>query len=918
MRSYLVKIRWIALLTAAFCIVSVANFGQKSFYVSQKRCANTSNPTATTTGQNTNTDCTEPVMFFDTVRTASAWLWNFGDINATASNTSTLRNPSHVFLTSGTYNVTLQRRYPNGLIENISKPIVVGKVPAETYFYSQGELRDQNGQEKFGLDTTICDGNSLKLDPYRLRIAPPNVKFLWYPNGETTQSITVTKNGCYSVEIYDPNSGCSRSVRAKVKFCGQDSPAGGGLEKWYFGQKAVLDFNPVTTPPPPPDPFDEKGNLFTNPSGSNPTFEPKPSNDISPIDSPEGLAMFYNSQGNLVLYSDGINVWGENKNLLPANPPLTSNKLGGSSDATQPVVIVPKSTCRECKYHQYYIFTLNKTTQTISYSVVDMRYNNKQGAIVEKDIPFLLNSTERITAKMNTEGDAAFMYSHEVGSNKFIILKIDSTGITKKEQSIGLLHDDPNAIKGYMKISPLGRQMAVAVSRGGKNYVEIFEIDSQDGTLTLQKTIDLNIPAPPFVYGLEFNTSESRLYVTLRGDPSKNIKSQLYQLNLDLNTPTNIANNKKLIDESNSEAFGALQMGPTDPNQEGLKFIYMAIDGAKDIPYITNPDFVADKNTLKENQAMVGYIRSGPSLLTKGAEVSGTSRFGFPTVLRATPEQDGEGLEAEYSGNCAEQPTVFETKGICSPMKGEAYWDFGDGETGKGLTVSHTYKKEGTYKIKLRVDVYSETEASKIAPSFLKSALQEFCKTFTVEDEIYIKPSPKVTLADEVYVCTIEGEKKDIIPVVANTYEPTYLWKTLAGAQVTPTLKFVADAIATVNFEAKNNFPNNTSCKTTEKLEVKEGCEPRLFVPEAFSPNEDAINNKLDVPNAHITDYLLRIYNRWGEIIFESIDPEVKWDGTYKGQLYAPGVYAYYVTYKSRDFPERPPITKTGGIVIVK
>lgn len=911
MRSYLVKIRWIALLTAAFCSVSVANFGQKSFYVSQKRCANTSNPTGgvgtgVTTGLSTNTDCTEPVMFFDTEEKSVAWQWNFGDPAATASNTSTERNPKHSYVTKGNYTVTLTRTLANGTTQTVSKLVTVGQLPAEIFFYQKKEL-----------DTTLCDGSGLKLDPYKhqLGVSPPNVKFIWYPKGQTTQSITVTETGCYSVEVYDPTSGCSRVVRAKVKFCGQESQNSGGTEKWYFGQGGVLDFKVQLPPPTPPDTLAENGDLFKDPDATNPTFVPQPSNSTSPINSPEGLSMFYDSQGKLLLYSDGINVWGENEQLLPALPPLTDNKLGGTSDATQTSIIVPKSTCNECPHHQYYVFTTNKTTKMISYSIVDMRYNNGRGAIVDKDIPFYFPSTERITARMNDTEDGFFIYTHEEGNNIFRILKVDSTGITETTQPIGLAHDDANSVKGYMKLSPFGRQMAVAVSKGGKNYVEIYEIDGIKGTLTLTKTIDLNIASPPYVYGLEFNQDESKLYVTLRGDPASGIKSALYQLNLNLNNPVQISQNKRLIDESTTRAFGALQLGPTDPNQQGQKFIYMAVDGSKEIPYITQPDFVAT-GTIAQNQAILGYVKIGS--LGGAANVSGTSRFGLPTVVRAKPEQDGEGLEATYSGNCAEQPTVFETKGICSPMKGEAYWDFGDGETGKGLTVSHTYRKEGTYKIKLRVEVYSETEASKIAPSLLKGALREFCKEFIVEDDVYIKPSPNINLADSVYVCVIEGEKKELVPIVTKTYTPAYAWKTPAGAQVANTKNFTVDFVGNLVFETKNTFPNSTSCTSTEKIKIKEGCEPRLFVPEAFTPNDDAINNKLDVPTAHITDYLLRIYNRWGEVIFESLDPDIKWDGTYKGQLYAPGVYAYYVTYKSRDFPERPPITKTGGIVIVK
>jgi gliding motility-associated-like protein len=61
----------------------------------------------------------------------------------------------------------------------------------------------------------------------------------------------------------------------------------------------------------------------------------------------------------------------------------------------------------------------------------------------------------------------------------------------------------------------------------------------------------------------------------------------------------------------------------------------------------------------------------------------------------------------------------------------------------------------------------------------------------------------------------------------------------------------------------------------------------------------------------------LRIYNRWGEIIFESNDPEEIWDGSHNGKVIAPMMYAFVVSYKSLDFPEREKITRRGGIFLV-
>ncbi|MBR9859460.1 PKD domain-containing protein [bacterium] len=57
-----------------------------------------------------------------------------------------------------------------------------------------------------------------------------------------------------------------------------------------------------------------------------------------------------------------------------------------------------------------------------------------------------------------------------------------------------------------------------------------------------------------------------------------------------------------------------------------------------------------------------------------------------------------------------------------------------------------------------------------------------------------------------------------------------------------------------------------------------------IWIPNAFSPNGDNINDKFVTPGLYIVDYHCMIYNRWGELVFESFDYYHRWDGTYKGE----------------------------------
>ena len=71
--------------------------------------------------------------------------------------------------------------------------------------------------------------------------------------------------------------------------------------------------------------------------------------------------------------------------------------------------------------------------------------------------------------------------------------------------------------------------------------------------------------------------------------------------------------------------------------------------------------------------------------------------------------------------------------------------------------------------------------------------------------------------------------------------------------------------------------------------------DPGIYIPNAFSPNEDFKNDVLRVRGGQIKQLLLRVYDRWGEKVFETTKPGTGWDGMYKGKKVMPGVFVYYL-----------------------
>jgi len=74
-----------------------------------------------------------------------------------------------------------------------------------------------------------------------------------------------------------------------------------------------------------------------------------------------------------------------------------------------------------------------------------------------------------------------------------------------------------------------------------------------------------------------------------------------------------------------------------------------------------------------------------------------------------------------------------------------------------------------------------------------------------------------------------------------------------------------------------------------------------LFFPNAFTPNDDSVNDVLYLRGKNVTDSYFAVYDRWGEKVYESFSMDQGWDGTYKGKKLCNDVYGYYLRVRCSD-----------------
>jgi len=94
---------------------------------------------------------------------------------------------------------------------------------------------------------------------------------------------------------------------------------------------------------------------------------------------------------------------------------------------------------------------------------------------------------------------------------------------------------------------------------------------------------------------------------------------------------------------------------------------------------------------------------------------------------------------------------------------------------------------------------------------------------------------------------------------------------------------------------------DSNNCKYTDTIYVSWHCPASIYIPNAFTPNEDGLNDVFQILCENISNFKIEIFNRWGEIVFISTDFNTSWDGYFKNDLCQMGYYYYNIFYSEGD-----------------
>ncbi len=216
-------------------------------------------------------------------------------------------------------------------------------------------------------------------------------------------------------------------------------------------------------------------------------------------------------------------------------------------------------------------------------------------------------------------------------------------------------------------------------------------------------------------------------------------------------------------------------------------------------------------------------------------------------------------------------------------------WDFGNGSGTAAPPFTWSYNSANEYTISLTVHS------------------GEGCGSLPVKKVIRIGAKPNIDAGPNL---TIEpGQQKIIQASISDPSQHSFLWTPVTGLNSATILDPAASpAVNTIYTVMAVN--TTTRCVAYDSMMVKIVSE--IFVPSAFTPNNDGRNDTWKIPALDAyPDALLTVFNRYGQIIFQSKGSGHWWDGTFKGKPQPQGSYIYILR------PTQNPVNDMKGTVTI-
>jgi gliding motility-associated-like protein len=238
-------------------------------------------------------------------------------------------------------------------------------------------------------------------------------------------------------------------------------------------------------------------------------------------------------------------------------------------------------------------------------------------------------------------------------------------------------------------------------------------------------------------------------------------------------------------------------------------------------------------------------------------------------------------IDAQQGQGCLPQDANFAVNYPPLNADYQVNWDFGDGGTASGPTVRHTYTTGGVFQPRVSIQ----------APNG--------CRFDSLLSAISIEEAP---VADFSYNPPDPSSLNPLVNFMDQSQGADRWQWNFAGfggsTEPNPTFTF-PDSAGTYPVQLIVTHPNGCTDSTQQLITIQSIVD--YYLPNAFSPNQDGVNDEFRGfgPQGGRSDYEMAVFDRWGNQVFFSRDPNEGWNGRKHntGEILGQGVYVYYVTF---------------------
>ena len=246
-----------------------------------------------------------------------------------------------------------------------------------------------------------------------------------------------------------------------------------------------------------------------------------------------------------------------------------------------------------------------------------------------------------------------------------------------------------------------------------------------------------------------------------------------------------------------------------------------------------------------------------------------------------------------FDNRCKNTPIQFtNTSNISNSGTIIWNWDFGNGSIGKLKNEQSIYQSIGKYTVTLSA-----------RPSNCPLLVDSIKKDLTIEVPV-----------KGIHYGAVNAKATMPYWLSARNFGIVYLWNPFIGLSnpsiQNPTTTLKAEQVYTIR------ITNNSGCLTQDTVLVRVFNDYGVYVPSGFSPDGDGVNDKLTPILIGIREVRsFRIYNRWGQLLYQTSNKNAGWNGTYKGK---PQVSETYVWVLVVITEEGKTILKTGKSTLIR